>query len=367
MITLREAREKVRKRVARDLSEWATTSGADAEVSLPLHPPTERAALADIDRAVAWRAAWLGVEGVDWIQRRWASIGTQEVPERLTLRGADAIAEFTGMTREWKVLRQRAVRLQAELPAGAPLNAAIRTFGAQLLALPDDDFDRLVGVLQWLAEHPSAGWRPRQLPIRGVDSKWVGSHRGMITGLHAAVTGRSSLDLLEPPPLIRVRFLDPHLRPGGLDYAAISLSELVDLSICPSQVLVLENLETLLSLPEMTDTVALHGAGFGAHERVGVVPWVRSSSVRYWGDLDSHGFAILNELRHALPEATSILMDERTLLDHRDLWVPEPKPALGSYPLLTEPEQQTLATLRSTGSPRLEQERIDWAYALARL
>ena len=353
MIRLRDAREKVRKRVARDMSEWATTGGTDVEVSFPLHPPTERVALADIDRAVAWRTEWLGVEGVEWVERRWASVGTQEVPHRLLLRGAVAIAEFASVTRDWKVLRRRAVRLQADFCDSATLGAAICTFGTQLLALTDDDFDRLVGVLNWLAEHPSAGWRPRQLPIRGVDSKWVGAHRGMIAGLHAAVTGRSSLDLLEAPPLIRIRILDPELRPGGLDYVAVPLSELVDLSIRPANVLILENLETLLSLPEMPDTVALHGAGFGAHERVGLVPWVRASSVRYWGDLDSHGFAILNELRHALPGATSILMDEGTLLDHRDLWVPEPKPALGTYPLLTEPEQHTLATLRlrrSSGS-----------------
>ncbi|NOR71388.1 MAG: hypothetical protein GQ532_17115, partial [Methylomarinum sp.] len=33
----------------------------------------------------------------------------------------------------------------------------------------------------------------------------------------------------------------------------------------------------------------------------------------YWGDLDTHGFAILSRLRHYYPQVKSILMDEKTL------------------------------------------------------
>ena len=54
--------------------------------------------------------------------------------------------------------------------------------------------------------------------------------------------------------------------------------------------------------------------------------WLAGLDVGYWGDLDTHGFAILNRLRHHLPHARSMLMDRATLLDHRDHWTTEPSP-----------------------------------------
>lgn len=38
-----------------------------------------------------------------------------------------------------------------------------------------------------------------------------------------------------------------------------------------------------------------------------------------------------------------------------------------TYPLLSAAEQAALAALRSNGNPLLEQERIDWRFALSAL
>jgi hypothetical protein len=38
---------------------------------------------------------------------------------------------------------------------------------------------------------------------------------------------------------------------------------------------------------------------------------------------DTHGFAILDRSRRAVPHLRSVLMDEATLLSHRPLWVQE--------------------------------------------
>jgi hypothetical protein len=37
--------------------------------------------------------------------------------------------------------------------------------------------------------------------------------------------------------------------------------------------------------------------------------------VLYWGDLDTHGFAILDELRAHCPHAESLLMNRATFLE----------------------------------------------------
>jgi hypothetical protein len=68
------------------------------------------------------------------------------------------------------------------------------------------------------------------------------------------------------------------------------------------------------------------GAGYYAG-RLGRVPWIRDApQVTYAGDLDTHGFAILNTLRASVPQTRSLLMDRETLLAHRDRWGFESSP-----------------------------------------
>ena len=91
--------------------------------------------------------------------------------------------------------------------------------------------------------------------------------------------------------------------------------------------------------------------------------------VHYWGDLDTHGFAILDRLRAWLPQTTSFLMDRDTLLAHRERWGSEPSPTAAALTRLTDAEQATYEDLvgdRYADRVRLEQERIDWAWALER-
>lgn len=42
-----------------------------------------------------------------------------------------------------------------------------------------------------------------------------------------------------------------------------------------------------------------------------------------WGDIDTHGFAILDRLRRHFPQVRSMLMDRATLLAHEGQWVTE--------------------------------------------
>jgi hypothetical protein len=380
MITLSAARARARKRVDRYLRDWAAFGGADAEFTVPLNPPTERTVLADTGAAIAWSREWRDVDGVEWATRQWPSVGAQRVPERVVLRGADAIAAFAGRAeaRDWRALHGRAARLRdafldraVDDEHGAALSlalaGAIRTHWRPILGLDEADFVRLVDVVLWFVAYPASGWRIRQLPIRGIDTKWLARHRAVVTGLHLAVTERASLGLTASPNLVRVRILDPRMRPGGLCDIAAPAEELAVLDIRPEKVFVFENLESVLAMPDLSDAVVIHGGGYGVDDRLRRIPWVVDGRVSYWGDLDSHGFAILNQLRSVCPDAESVLMDEATLLAFRDLWVPEPDPATGTFGLLTDAEQLTLDRVRAEGNVRMEQERITWRYAMAEL
>jgi hypothetical protein len=92
--------------------------------------------------------------------------------------------------------------------------------------------------------------------------------------------------------------------------------------------------------------------------------WLASLDLVYWGDLDTHGFAILNRLRRRFPNARSLLMDSDTLLAHRTQWVTEPTPTAVVLSLLTRDEQALYGALGAGvfgTAVRLEQERISFA------
>ena len=370
-VTPETAQAIARKRYDRNFGAWA--AGRDALVGhspllgIPLHPPTEQRALAATADAVAWVTSWSGVPYVAWGERRWASLGRQQVPERVLLPGPAELAAFCGRGQHWRQISVRCARLLERFPSPAgDLAAALARLAPKLAAFEDTDFERLFGVLDWLAAHPESGLHIRQLPIRGVDSKWVEKRRDLVERLHGAVTGRADLGLASRPDLVRLRFLDARLAPGGLADVAAPLDELASLPIAPRTVFVFENLETVLAVPPLEDAVVVHGSGY-AVDRLARIPWVRAGGVLYWGDLDSHGFAILNRLRAQGLRVRTVLMDLETLDAYRDLWVPEPTPAAGEFQHLDPEERQVLDALAVQGNVRLEQERLDWALSLQAL
>jgi hypothetical protein len=125
---------------------------------------------------------------------------------------------------------------------------------------------------------------------------------------------------------------------------------------------VLENEITYLAFPVPADSIVLWGAGYTVG-LAGSIPWLAKKKVRYWGDPDTHGFSILNRLRHHSPGAGSFLMDRGTLLAHRDRWGTEPQPTSAHLDRLTPAESDLYKDLvEGTFGPnvRLEQERIGW-------
>jgi hypothetical protein len=90
----------------------------------------------------------------------------------------------------------------------------------------------------------------------------------------------------------------------------------------------------------------------------------------YWGDIDTHGFAMLARLRAYFPRAQSLLMDEATLLAHQSLWVREERPFVGELPRLSELERRLFENLklnRYGDRIRLEQERIPYGHLMTAL
>ncbi len=129
-----------------------------------------------------------------------------------------------------------------------------------------------------------------------------------------------------------------------------------------SRAYVIENEITYLAFPVPAGAIVIFGSGYS----LPFLPlgWLAGLDLTYWGDIDTHGFAILNRLRHHLPNARSMLMDRVTLLDHRDHWTAESSPTAATLDRLDQAESALYAELVSGAygrSLRLEQERISFA------
>ena len=48
--------------------------------------------------------------------------------------------------------------------------------------------------------------------------------------------------------------------------------------------------------PQSPDVLAIFGGGY-AIDLLPALPWIANQPLHYWGDLDTHGFAILSRLR----------------------------------------------------------------------
>jgi hypothetical protein len=376
------------RRFERGHLAWWAGDGADQPppawpLTLPLGAPTEADVARDAVGVRAWVQAWSAWPGpgeVLWENRQWARLGAQRLPAALLLALPEAVAILAGQGQRWQRASARRQALQAALPDAMRLPAGPRIFEA-LADWDDDDVERLTQLLAWVAAHPASGLYLRQLPVPGMDTKWIERRKALVAELATALWPEPAaaprdlhalLGLSKPPVRLRLRLLCASLRRqlGGLGDIEAPAAELAALPLAPQRAIVVENLETGLALPELPSTVAFMKLGH-AVGLLGQVRWLSLARVHYWGDLDSHGFAILDQMRRVLPQTHSLLMEQATLLAHRALWVEEPQPWTGgALDQLTAEEQAVFGGLMAhTWQPRvrLEQERIPWAVAEQRL
>jgi hypothetical protein len=344
--------------------------------------PTEKDIADDAPAVRAWASAWqlrTGPGEVVFEERQFARLGRHLLPVSLTLPDAAAVAASVGQLRRWEVAKQRCQQILERWP-GIGLRALATRFDV-LADYSAVDFERLMSLLAWLEANPASGLYLRQIPVEGVDTKWLEKRIGLVAGLLRSLRELGDGDeeihrlfgLRRPAHRARLRILCPTLRlaVGGLCDVEAPMAEVAALPIAPKAVVVVENLETGLALPDLPDTVAIMRLG-NAVGALGLLPWLVSAEVvLYWGDIDTHGFAILDRARRAVPQLRSVLMDETTLLSHRPLWVQEAVQC-PNFPLeaLTMEERTVYGNLRAGtwGSCiRMEQERLGWADAMTAL
>ncbi len=242
-------------------------------------------------------------------------------------------------------------------------------------------WDRLLDVVAWLEDHPRPNLYLRQVDIAGVDSKFIEAHRGVlaqwldlvlppqaIDSTAGGITGFSRrYGFREKPQRVRLRVLDPDhaLLPGG-GSADITLDAASFARLQPgvSKVFITENEINFLAFPQVKDGLLIFGAGYG-FDVLADAHWLRHCQIYYWGDIDTHGFAILDQLRACLPHARSIMMDRATLRAFEAHWGVEERPTRHDLHRLDSEERVLYDELRDNRirrQLRLEQERIGFGW-----
>jgi len=378
-----DVQKELQRRFRNRHREWLEASGDPRQpeqlfwpLEIRLGIPTESQALKQVEDVRAWVAAWQCWRGLGlllWSDRRWRKLGTQSVPEKLVLDSPAEVAQWIGEADRWARSQLRYRELIGRWPQ---LASKLPRYFDLLADYSEVDYRRLVDMVAWIEKNPASNLYPRQLPVGGLDSKWLEKRKGLLADLVDAVRERSSTEgdffqrcgLKAPPQLIRLRILDDSLRKrvGGLGDLSVPREQLVELNLPVSNVFIVENLHTGLAFDDLPGSIVIMQLGYGV-DVLGHLPWIAKAHCLYWGDLDTHGFAILNRARSYLPELKSVLMDEETLRSHQDLWVEEKDQHVAeTLPLLTEPELAVYQAIKNNSwgqQVRLEQERIGWNFA----
>ena len=307
---------------------------------------------------------------VEWEEINHRQIGRNRIPRRVVVPSDDDAAALIGKGPDLKRWDQLVATTMEQCPA---LRGWIRKKPLALLE-HSSDWAQVLAVLTWFVEHPQPRLYLRQLDIPGVDTKFIETRRGLFGELLDIVLPSSSIlqtstgakgfelryGLRSKPTRLRFRFLDESLRVGGLADIETVATDFARSPLPVDRVVVVENEVNYLCFPPMARSLVVFGEGY-AVDRLEEAAWIGSRRLIYWGDLDTHGFAILDRLRSLFPRVESFLMDRGTLVAQLGLWVTEEEARDVPLERLTTDEAALYDDIRANrlgNNVRLEQERV---------
>lgn len=363
-----------------DLLRAAVSDSVSWPVRLTLKSPSA-ADLSDRFEAVRdWARTVADTPHVrmDWRDWNHRVQGAQRLPAAAWIDTLPNALALIGKARQ----AQRFEVLWQQTAAGQPaLLAWMSRRPLQALDLAER-WERLLAVVAWLQAHPRPDVYLRQVDAPGVDSKFIETHRGVLTELLELALSSDAIDslatgtaqferrfgFLGKPVRIRFRLLDPALPSlpgcGGQPDITLDSASFATLALPVERVFVTENETNFLAFPPVDHAIVVFGAGYG-WEALAHSTWLHRCHVHYWGDIDTHGFAILDQLRGHFPHVASFLMNRETLLAHRLHWGEEPQPQRHDLPRLTSGEAAVYDDLRFDRLQpglRLEQERVGFGW-----
>ncbi len=349
----------------------------------PLRLTLKTPASTDITERFDAVRAWVGelseakLLRVEWQEVRHRIQGMQRVPTSAWIDTLENALNWIGKRRDWECFGAILATTRNHQPALLPWLAK-RPLQALALA---EDWPKLLAVLGWLIAHPRPAIHLRQVDLPGIHSKFIESHRSVLSELLDLALPDSAIDssrtgvsqfaarygFLEKPTRIRFRPLDttiPLLANTDCPDVTVDTESFGRLQLPIRHVFITENETNFLAFPRAAQSIVIFGAGYG-WDALARCRWLDDCAIHYWGDIDTHGFAILDQLRGHFTHVDSFLMDRTTFDAHAAFWGVEEKPTLADLRRLTIEERSLYDDLRDNRIGkmlRLEQEHVgfDW-------
>lgn len=304
-------------------------------------------------------------------------IGSNTIPDEIWIDTLDDALSLIGKGRDAGQFNRLVALTRERQPVLLPWLER-RPLEALKLA---EDWPLLLDIVGWMQSHPRPGIYLRQIELPGIHTKFIEAHRAVLMELLDLALPPDTVDteatginkfcrrygFLDKPLRIRFRILDPELAllPMSTDHdIAVNQDTFVRLDLKVRRVFITENEVNFLAFPKLRGSMVIFGAGYG-FEILAQATWLHQCAIYYWGDIDTHGFAILDQLRAYLPHAESFLMDRETLMAHELQWVREPQPLRRDLARLSKEESALFEDLRDNRihpAIRLEQERIGFGW-----
>ena len=299
---------------------------------------------------------------------RFRRTGNHSLPKSISFECSDDFIAFIGKRREWHSFVESTNLIQTQIPE---LKDWI--INNPLVVIENKDKWRsLIQVCKYFLANPNPGLYIRQLPI-DVHTKFIEQNEVVIRSLLDFLIPDSILNIEErnfskryslkyDQPTIRIRILDEQLKIGLLSDLRVPLNDFEQLNLTCENVVLTENKMTFLALPNLKSTIAVWSGGGFMISYLKNVQWLHEKRITYWGDLDSHGFAILNQMRTYFPQTVSAMMDMETFeLFEKEGVVPGEKTHAINLSKLSEAEMKVFSFLKENNL-RLEQEKLRQNY-----
>lgn len=303
--------------------------------------------------------------------------GKNRIPTSLVFENPKELATLLGKRKEWESFIRMSELLKHR---DERLYLWALKYPIKLLEVAED-LDKLLLLWQWMKKHPRPEIYLRQIDLDGIDTKFTEKHMALLSGWLDLTLEENMIDLsysgisqfekrygfLSKPELVRFRLLDSKLSYRGCSDISLPSKQFCNLykegeELPIQRVFVIENDICSLTLPLAEKSMVIFGRGYN-FDHLKECAWLHKVTIWYWGDIDTHGFAILNQFRSLFSHTRSFLMDRETLLEHRPSWVLEPKPFTGELQHLTTTEENLYKELGSgliQKNIRLEQELIQY-------
>ncbi len=336
---------------------------------LRVRGPSADDVLRDRDAVQRWAAAFTGVEPfvVEHRPIRSRTLGRNDVPARLSVETFDDLVGLLEVEREVVMLDEVLAATETRFPALTAWVASHSMRAVDHAAV----WGQLLDVVEWIEANDGPRFI-RHIDVPGIDTKFVETNERILRDLLLLVldpervasserTFARRFGFADKPFFTRLRLLNSSAPfPKGITEIQLRTDELAGLELPVTTVFVVENETSYLTFPLVENAIVIFGGGF-AVTTLEQIPWLAHRHLVYWGDIDTHGFAILDRLRERFPLTESMLMDRVTLLTHTAFLSVEARPTTRILSHLRHDEQELYERLVDgtfgTGA-RLEQERV---------